>query len=82
GAKRGAAVASGTSVAQGGKDGLGSVSSLSPGEAFASGFANGISNGQWNVQNVAASLARGAFDALKATLNVNSPSKLTRDQGG
>ncbi|OIX17361.1 hypothetical protein BMT17_32395 [Bacillus thuringiensis serovar kurstaki] len=38
GAKRGAAVASGTSVAQGGKDGLGSVSSLSPGEAFASGL--------------------------------------------
>ncbi|OIX17362.1 hypothetical protein BMT17_32400 [Bacillus thuringiensis serovar kurstaki] len=27
-------------------------------------------------------MARGAFDALKATLNVNSPSKLTRDQGG
>ena len=30
----------------------------------------------------AASLASAAFEALKATLNVNSPSRLTRDQGG
>ncbi|PEM83656.1 phage tail protein [Bacillus toyonensis] len=73
---------SGSNVAESGNSGLKSVSSISPGEAFSSGFASGISNGRWNVQSVASSLARGAFDALKATLNVNSPSRLTRDQGG
>ncbi|PHE61880.1 phage tail protein [Bacillus toyonensis] len=73
---------SGSNVAESGNSGLKSVSSVSPGEAFSSGFASGISNGKWNVQSVASSLARGAFDALKATLNVNSPSRLTRDQGG
>ncbi|SME52200.1 hypothetical protein BACERE00183_04808 [Bacillus cereus] len=79
---KGQARSSGSNVAESGNSGLKSVSSVSPGEAFSSGFAKGISNGQWNVQTVAASLARGAFEALKATLNVNSPSKLTRDQGG
>ncbi|WP_088312221.1 phage tail tape measure protein [Bacillus cereus] len=79
---KGQAKSSGSNVAESGNSGLKSVSSVSPGESFSSGFARGISNGEWNVQNVAASLARGAFEALKATLNVNSPSKLTRDQGG
>ncbi|MBJ8063425.1 phage tail tape measure protein [Bacillus cereus group sp. N15] len=79
---KGQARSSGSNVAESGNSGLKSVSSISPGEAFSSGFASGISNGKWNVQNVAASLARGAFDALKATLNMNSPSRLTRDQGG
>ena len=79
---KGQARSSGSNVAESGNSGLKSVSSVSPGEAFSSGFAKGISNGEWNVQNVASSLARGAFEALKATLNVNSPSKLTRDQGG
>lgn len=79
---KGQARSSGSNVAESGNYGLKSVSSISPGEAFSSGFASGISNGKWNVQNVAASLARGAFDALKATLNMNSPSRLTRDQGG
>ncbi|HDR7324526.1 TPA: phage tail tape measure protein [Bacillus toyonensis] len=79
---KGQARSSGSNVAESGNSGLKSVSSISPGEAFSSGFASGISNGRWNVQSVASSLARGAFDALKATLNVNSPSRLTRDQGG
>ncbi|MGN4665816.1 phage tail tape measure protein [Bacillus cereus group sp. MYBK234-1] len=79
---KGQARVSGSNVAESGNSGLKSVSSVSPGEAFSSGFAKGISNGEWNVQNVASSLARGAFEALKATLDVNSPSKLTRDQGG
>ena len=79
---KGQARSSGSNVAESGNSGLKSVSSVSPGEAFSSGFARGISNGEWNVQSVASSLARGAFEALKATLNVNSPSKLTRDQGG
>ncbi|HHQ2455132.1 TPA: phage tail tape measure protein [Bacillus pacificus] len=79
---KGQARSSGSNVAESGNSGLKSVSSISPGEAFSSGFAQGISNGKWNVQTVASSLARGAFEALKATLNVNSPSKLTRDQGG
>ncbi len=79
---KGQARSSGSNVAESGNSGLKSVSSISPGEAFSSGFAKGISNGDWNVRSVASSLARGAFEALKATLNVNSPSKLTRDQGG
>ncbi|PHB82467.1 phage tail protein [Bacillus toyonensis] len=79
---QGRARSSGSNVAESGNSGLKSVSSVSPGEAFSSGFASGISNGKWNVQSVASSLARGAFEALKATLNVNSPSRLTRDQGG
>ncbi|PRT14969.1 phage tail protein [Bacillus toyonensis] len=79
---KGQARSSGSNVAESGNSGLKSVSSVSPGEAFSSGFASGISNGKWNVQSVASSLARGAFEALKATLNVNSPSRLTRDQGG
>ncbi|MCQ6569175.1 phage tail tape measure protein [Bacillus mycoides] len=79
---KGQAKTSGMNVAESGNSGLKSVSSVSPGEAFSSGFAKGISNGDWSVRNVASSLARGAFEALKATLDVNSPSKLTRDQGG
>ncbi|MGX5507189.1 phage tail tape measure protein [Bacillus toyonensis] len=79
---QGRARSSGSNVAESGNSGLKNVSSVSPGEAFSSGFASGISNGKWNVQSVASSLARGAFEALKATLNVNSPSRLTRDQGG
>lgn len=79
---KGQARSSGSNVAESGNSGLKSVSSVSPGEAFSSGFARGISNGDWNVKSVASSLARGAFEALKATLDVNSPSKLTRDQGG
>lgn len=79
---KGQAKSSGSNVAESGNSGLKSVSSVSPGEAFASGFARGMSNGEWNVKNVASSLAQGAFEALKSTLNVNSPSRLTRDQGG
>ncbi|MGH1260611.1 MULTISPECIES: phage tail tape measure protein [Bacillus] len=79
---KGQAKSSGSNVAESGNSGLKSVSSVSPGEAFASGFASGMSNGEWNVKNVASSLAQGAFEALKSTLNVNSPSRLTRDQGG
>ncbi|WP_163147352.1 phage tail tape measure protein, partial [Bacillus paranthracis] len=79
---KGQARSSGSNVAESGNSGLKSVSSISPGEAFSSGFARGISNGEWNVKNVAAALAQSAFSALKATLHVNSPSRLTRDQGG
>lgn len=79
---KGQARSSGSNVAESGNSGLKSVSTTSPGEAFSSGFAKGISNGEWNVKNVASALAQSAFMALKATLNVNSPSRLTRDQGG
>lgn len=82
GAKRGAAVASGTSVAEGGKSGLNSVSATSVGGSFAQGFADGMSSKGSIVSRVASGLAQGAFAALKAKLDVNSPSKLTRDQGG
>ncbi|MES9780782.1 phage tail tape measure protein [Bacillus thuringiensis] len=79
---KGQARSSGSNVAESGNSGLKSVGTTSPGEAFSSGFAKGISNGEWNVKNVASALAQSAFMALKATLNVNSPSRLTRDQGG
>ncbi|MGW6145901.1 phage tail tape measure protein [Bacillus mycoides] len=82
GSKRAAAVASGTSVAEGGKSGLGSVSANSAGGSFAQGFADGMSSKGSIVSRVASGLAQGAFSALRATLDVNSPSKLTRDQGG
>ncbi|EEK77718.1 phage-related tail protein [Bacillus cereus R309803] len=73
---------SGSNVAEKGKSGLGSVSSNSVGTSFAQGFIDGMSSKGSMVSKVASGLAQGAFAALKATLDVNSPSKLTRDQGG
>ena len=78
----GSARSSGVSVAESGKSGLGSVSASSVGGSFAQGFADGMSSKGSIVSRVASGLAQGAFAALKATLDVNSPSKLTRDQGG
>ncbi len=82
GSKRGAAQGSGANVADGGLSGLGSIIANSVGLAFAQGFAYGMDGAFSQVRAKAASLASSAFEALKATLNVNSPSRLTRDQGG
>ncbi|MGG3446503.1 phage tail tape measure protein [Bacillus nitratireducens] len=82
GNQSGSARSSGVSVAESGKSGLGSVSANSAGGSFAQGFADGMSNKGSIVSRVASGLAQGAFAALRATLDVNSPSKLTRDQGG
>ncbi|PGE75404.1 phage tail tape measure protein [Bacillus toyonensis] len=82
GSKRGAAQGSGASVAGGGLDGLGSIVANSVGLSFAKGFAFGMDGAFSQVRAKAASLASAAFNALTATLNVNSPSKLTRDKGG
>ena len=62
--------------------GLGSIIANSVGLSFAQGFAYGMDGAFGQVRARAASLASAAFEALKATLNVNSPSRLTRDQGG
>ena len=78
----GSARSSGVSVAESGKSGFGSVSANSVGGSFAQGFADGMSSSGSIINKVASGLARGAFEALKATLDVNSPSKLVRDQGG
>ncbi|WP_420974324.1 phage tail tape measure protein [Bacillus thuringiensis] len=82
GSKRGAAQGSGANVAGGGLSGLGSIIANSVGLSFAQGFAYGMDGAFGQVRARAASLASAAFEALKATLNVNSPSRLTRDQGG
>ncbi|MDM8361737.1 phage tail tape measure protein [Bacillus thuringiensis] len=82
GSKRGAAQGSGANVAGGGLSGLGSIIANSVGLSFAQGFAYGMDGAFGQVRARAASLANAAFEALKATLNVNSPSRLTRDQGG
>ncbi|MDZ5609867.1 phage tail protein, partial [Bacillus pseudomycoides] len=78
----GSARSSGSSVAQEGKSGLDSVGTNSVGKSFAQGFIDGMQSSGSIVNKVASGLARGAFEALKATLDVNSPSKLVRDQGG
>lgn len=82
GSKRGAAQGSGAHVAGGGLSGLGSIIANSVGLSFAQGFAYGMDGAFSQVRAKAASLASAAFEALKSTLNVNSPSRLTRDQGG
>ncbi|MEW9576439.1 phage tail protein, partial [Bacillus toyonensis] len=82
GSKRGAAQGSGANVAGGGLSGLGSIIANSVGLSFAQGFAIGMDGAFSQVRTKAASLASAAFNALTATLNVNSPSKLTRDKGG
>ncbi|PEI37738.1 phage tail protein [Bacillus wiedmannii] len=82
GNQSGSARSSGVSVAESGKSGFNSVSANSVGGSFAQGFADGMSSKGSIVSRVASGLAQGAFAALRATLDVNSPSKLTRDQGG
>ncbi|MBW3492781.1 phage tail tape measure protein [Bacillus sp. FDAARGOS_1420] len=82
GSQTGSARSSGVNVAESGKSGLNSVSANSVGGSFAQGFADGMSSKGSIVSRVASGLAQGAFAALRATLDVNSPSKLTRDQGG
>ncbi|CUB54740.1 hypothetical protein BN2127_JRS10_02910 [Bacillus subtilis] len=82
GNQSGNARSSGVNVAESGKSGLNSVSANSVGGSFAQGFADGMSSKGSIISRVASGLAQGAFAALKATLDVNSPSKLTRDQGG
>ncbi|MDG0887485.1 phage tail tape measure protein, partial [Bacillus paranthracis] len=82
GSKRGAAQGSGANVAGGGLSGLGSIIANSVGLAFAQGFAYGMDGAFGQVRAKAASLASAAFNALTATLNVNSPSRLVRDKGG
>lgn len=79
---KGQASASGKNVAESGKSGLGSVSANSVGGSFAEGFASGMDSKGSYISRVASGLAQGAFEAMKATLNVNSPSRLVRDGAG
>lgn len=80
--KYSAAQGSGSYVAGGGKDGLAAITADSVGTAFGKGFASGMDQAWDAVRARAASLAQTAFNALKDALNVNSPSRLTRDQAG
>lgn len=82
GNQSGKAKSAGTFVANEGKSGLENVKTKSVGQSFAEGFADGMKSGGSIVNKVASSLALGAFEALKATLNVNSPSRLVRDGAG
>ena len=79
---KGQASASGKSVAESGKSGMGSVSANSVGASFAEGFASGMSGKGSYISRVASGLAQGAFEAMKSTLNINSPSRLVRDGAG
>jgi hypothetical protein len=79
---KGQASASGKNVAESGKSGLGSVSANSVGGSFAEGFASGMDSKGSYISRVASGLAQGAFEAMKATLNINSPSRLVRDGAG
>lgn len=77
----GAVSSAGSSVASAGRSGAQSVSWVSSGTSLAQGLANGISSMAGHVMSVAASLASRAAAAVKNALNINSPSRVTREYG-
>lgn len=54
---------------------------INAGAMIASGLASGIASGRSSVINAATSMAQAAADSAKATLKINSPSKVFEDIG-
>lgn len=61
---------------------LTSVAGSSIGSNFARGIASGISAGRSAIVNAAVSVANAAVSAAKSTLDINSPSRVARDEIG
>lgn len=61
--------------------GLGSAL-VGAGRSLVEGFVDGITGGIQSAANAAARVARAAVDAAKAALDINSPSRVFRDQVG
>lgn len=74
------ASSAGTSVARSGESGLRSVSTVSAGTNFVSGFKNQISSGR-GVWSAAWSLGKSALSALRSSIKTASPSKETEEIG-
>lgn len=81
GSKGGAARTAGTGIANRAKGGMSSVSSHGVGASFGEGFASGISSMIDTAVNAASSLASRAMSAIKSALDINSPSRKTRQVG-
>lgn len=75
------AQAAGKAVAEAAKKGLEEISAFVTGQAFSDGFANGISDKTWYIQQKAREAARAAKDAADSELRVGSPSKEMMETG-
>lgn len=80
--KASAATTAGKSLAEGGKTGAASVSMTTTGSNFGSGFASGISGAYNKVVSAAKSLAVAAKNKVESWLDINSPSRVMREDGG
>lgn len=81
GSKTGEANTKGETLADNAKSGAESVDSYSVGSNFGSGFAGGIRGAISSAVSAAASLASSALAAIKAKLDIHSPSKETAKLG-
>lgn len=79
--KGGAANSAGSGIANRAKGGMSSVSSHSVGASFGQGFASGISSMVDTAVSAASNLASKAMSAIKGALDINSPSRKTRQVG-
>lgn len=60
---------------------IASIGWYSLGKAISQGVANGISQNSYLIKNAATSAASAAYEAAKATLDINSPSKVMVEVG-
>ncbi|HAC2307877.1 TPA_asm: tape measure protein [Listeria monocytogenes] len=79
---KGNAFSAGTGIGNSAKDGAASVDSSGIGSDFASGYAQGITNGGVMVAGAAASLAQKALAAVQKKQDSHSPSKESKKLGG
>ena len=82
--KAGTAKSSGTTIANAGKSGANSVDMHTAGSNFGMGFANGISSGSVmdKVMGAAQAIANAAKSRLEKFLDMHSPSREMRKDGG
>ncbi|EAE1303609.1 tail tape measure protein [Listeria monocytogenes] len=79
---KGNAFSAGTGIGNSAKDGAASVDSSGIGSDFASGYAQGITNGGVMVAGAAASLAQKALAAVQKKQDSHSPAKESKKLGG
>ncbi|MGG3800465.1 phage tail tape measure protein [Metabacillus fastidiosus] len=80
--QQGAVRSAGTNVAGSAKEGLKTADGNPIGKGIAEGVAAGLRAGNSGVLSAAINLARGAISAAKKVLDINSPSRVARDEVG
>ncbi|MGG3798990.1 phage tail tape measure protein [Metabacillus fastidiosus] len=80
--QQGAVNSAAKNVAESAEKGLKTADGNPIGKWIAEGMARGISGGQSSVLSAAVKLAKGAIDAAKKALDINSPSRVARDEVG